>query len=194
MSFTVLAPQLLSDSANVWAAPRPGKLVRLNVGPQHISGFIPLDEFLPDAVPDCTQTTEAASLSRSWSSLKRRDSLLASQSSLSASIPAVGSSSNGGSSSSDNGISLAPQAGLFADFDLEVFNDQIHSLWALWEVLITGSPLLVYARTPKTCTSAVAALLSLVTPLPYQADFRPLLSIHDPQIQDVMVCRLPLAC
>jgi hypothetical protein len=181
MSFTALAAHLLSDSLTVWSPPRPGKLVRLNVGPQHLSGFIPLDEYLPDPVLPATATIDPL-LS---SSLRRSGSSLQSQSSWSGAIPAVGGSADVGGS--DSGSCAAPQAGLFCDFDLEIFYDQIHSLWALWEVLMTGRPLLVYAKSPKECTSAVAALISLIMPLPYQADFRPLLSIHDPQIQDVLV-------
>ncbi|GAB4820709.1 hypothetical protein N2152v2_007755 [Parachlorella kessleri] len=56
----------------------------------------------------------------------------------------------------------------------------LQQLWALWEVLVLGEPLLVAAPTPAACSGAVAALVSLLTPLPYAADYRPYLTIHDP--------------
>lgn len=51
--------------------------------------------------------------------------------------------------------------------------------WHLWEVTLLASPTLVLGRTPGACGSAVAALISLIAPLPYSADFRPYLTIHD---------------
>lgn len=61
-------------------------------------------------------------------------------------------------------------------------------LWSLWEVMLLGQPLMVFCSSPEWASSAVLALLALITPLPYEADYRPLLSIHDPQVQAVQVC------
>lgn len=49
----------------------------------------------------------------------------------------------------------------------------------LWELLITGEPILVRAQTPTTCSAAVMALLGLIHPLPFIGDWRPYFSIHD---------------
>ena len=40
--------------------------------------------------------------------------------------------------------------------------------------------LLVCHLPAAACSGAVAALLSLLTPFPYAADYRPYLTIHDP--------------
>jgi hypothetical protein len=52
--------------------------------------------------------------------------------------------------------------------------------WTLWERALCGDPLLVLAPTPAEAADAVAAIVSLIAPLPYCADFRPYLCIHDP--------------
>lgn len=61
-------------------------------------------------------------------------------------------------------------------------------LWSLWEVMLLGDPVMVFCSSPQRASSAVLALLALITPLPYEPDYRPLLSIHDPQVGDVQVC------
>ncbi|PRW56114.1 DENND6A-like [Chlorella sorokiniana] len=52
-------------------------------------------------------------------------------------------------------------------------------LWALWELLLLGQPLMVVAPSPGACSAAVAALLSLLAPFPYSLDWRPYFTIHD---------------
>ncbi|GIL89700.1 hypothetical protein Vretimale_16639 [Volvox reticuliferus] len=52
-------------------------------------------------------------------------------------------------------------------------------LWQLWEMTLLGRALLLIAPTPGETSAGVAALLSLVAPLPYAADFRPYYCIHD---------------
>ena len=37
--------------------------------------------------------------------------------------------------------------------------------------------------SPGECSTAVAALIALISPLPYSADFRPYFTIHDPDYQ-----------
>ncbi len=41
------------------------------------------------------------------------------------------------------------------------------------------------------CSAAVAALVALVTPLPYAADFRPYFTIHDPAFAALAGGQLP---
>lgn len=181
-SFATVAPHLLSESAANWPRPRPGKLLRLNVGPQPVCGYIPPDDHLPHAPPPLPGSLMRTSVSGSCNSLRCSGSLLASPTALS------GAGSVSFSSNDVGGSRHAPAASLYADVDVaDVFAGQLHNLWPLWEVCMLGRPLLVFARTPQESSAAVAALLSLLVPLPYQPDYRPLLSIHDPQVQDVLV-------
>ena len=41
------------------------------------------------------------------------------------------------------------------------------------------------------CSGAVAALLALITPLPYSADWRPFFTIHDPVFAALSAGELP---
>ncbi len=41
------------------------------------------------------------------------------------------------------------------------------------------------------CSAAVAALIALITPLPYSADFRPYFTIHDPAFAHLAAQELP---
>lgn len=52
-------------------------------------------------------------------------------------------------------------------------------LWHLWELVLLNQPLLALAPSPPECSSAVAALVGLVAPLPYGGDFRPYFTVHD---------------
>ncbi|XP_010910316.1 uncharacterized protein [Elaeis guineensis] len=71
--------------------------------------------------------------------------------------------------------------GLFHDADLfAAFRGLLLHLWTLWELMLLGEPILVIASTPPQCSEAVAALVSLVAPLPCSVDFRPYFTIHDP--------------
>lgn len=54
-------------------------------------------------------------------------------------------------------------------------------LWTLWEATVTATPTLVLSRDPGTVSGAVAALVAAAAPLPYAADFRPFLQVHDTQ-------------
>ena len=55
------------------------------------------------------------------------------------------------------------------------------SAWTLWEATMTATPTLILARDPGVASGAVAALVAAIAPLPYAADFRPFLQVHDPQ-------------
>ncbi|XP_039114403.1 protein DENND6A [Dioscorea cayenensis subsp. rotundata] len=75
----------------------------------------------------------------------------------------------------------SPSHGLFHDSDLFAsFRGLLLNLWMLWELLIIGEPILLVAPSPPQCSEAVAALVSLVSPLLYSVDFRPYFTIHDP--------------
>ncbi|KAL5722262.1 hypothetical protein ACHQM5_005802 [Ranunculus cassubicifolius] len=71
--------------------------------------------------------------------------------------------------------------GLFHDADIfGTFRGILLQLWLLWELVIIGEPILVFAPTPPQCCEAVATLVSLVAPLLCTVDFRPYFTIHDP--------------
>ena len=75
----------------------------------------------------------------------------------------------------------APAVGLYTNSD--VFTPFAHAtrqLWTFWEMLLIGAPLLVASPNPAACSGATAALLSLIAPLPYCADYRPYFTIHEP--------------
>jgi hypothetical protein len=80
--------------------------------------------------------------------------------------------------------------GVFQDADLvEVFDACGAHLWPLWELVLLAEPVSVYSRDTAACSRAVLALVSMVAPMPFAADFRPVFSIQDIQVQDVLVCQ-----
>lgn len=94
-----------------------------------------------------------------------------------------------GSSTDDFISAMAPVAplnqsipqGIFHEADIfGMFRGILLQLWALWELLLIGEPLLVIAPTPSQCCEAVAGLVGLMAPLPCSIDFRPYFTIHDP--------------
>lgn len=50
---------------------------------------------------------------------------------------------------------------------------------AIWEIVMSGEPLLIIAPTPTACSSAVMSIMSLIHPLPFVGDWRPYLCIQD---------------
>ena len=59
-----------------------------------------------------------------------------------------------------------------------IFLPHLHNLWYLWELTLTGAPLLVLTRSPASSSSAVLALLSLISPIEYRGDYRPYFTIY----------------
>uniref|UniRef100_A0AC35TZF9 UDENN domain-containing protein n=1 Tax=Rhabditophanes sp. KR3021 TaxID=114890 RepID=A0AC35TZF9_9BILA len=56
-------------------------------------------------------------------------------------------------------------------------------LSALWEIVLTGEPLIVMAPSPAICAPLVESLVSLIWPLRYGSDYRPFFTIHDPDFR-----------
>lgn len=76
--------------------------------------------------------------------------------------------------------------GLFHDSDIfGTFRGLLLQLWVLWELLIVGEPILIFAPTPPQCCEAVASLVSLVAPLLCSVDFRPYFTIHNPEFANL---------
>ena len=77
----------------------------------------------------------------------------------------------------------AAASGLFSDASL-VQLGQRHGLlptllWTLWELVVTGSDVVVYSPSAEVCSAVVVALVSLAAPLPFAGDYRPYLSLSD---------------
>ena len=74
--------------------------------------------------------------------------------------------------------------GLFHTVNLySALGQETHNLWYLWELIITGEPLLVLAKTPALCSNIVLALVSMITPIIYRGDYRPYFTIYDPDFK-----------
>jgi hypothetical protein len=76
--------------------------------------------------------------------------------------------------------------GLFQEVRLfSTFGGLSVALWHIWELAITGEPIIVLAPTPDSCSQAVLAVASLVAPMTYQGDFRPYFTIYDPDFRAI---------
>ncbi|KAK9831905.1 hypothetical protein WJX81_007718 [Elliptochloris bilobata] len=81
-----------------------------------------------------------------------------------------------------------------AFFEVDVWTplrEVAEQAWVLWELAVLAQPLLVVAPSPGECSATVAALVALVTPLPFAADFRPYFTIHDPAFARMAGGQLP---
>lgn len=54
----------------------------------------------------------------------------------------------------------------------------------LWELVLTNEPIAVIAQTPNVCSEIVTALVNLISPLRYGADYRPFFTIHDSEFKE----------
>jgi len=64
-----------------------------------------------------------------------------------------------------------------------VFRNHIKNLWYLWELAITGQPLLVTAKQANECSDAVLCLISLISPVRFEGDYRPYFTVYDPDFK-----------
>lgn len=55
-------------------------------------------------------------------------------------------------------------------------------LWTLWELVITGQDILVWAPSADMCSRLVTTLVSLAAPLVYGGDYRPYLNPYDTDV------------
>lgn len=76
---------------------------------------------------------------------------------------------------------------ILAAFDLDLYKCffyVISDLQLLWEMILTCEPLIIIAHTPDVCANFVQAMISLIYPFKYNADYRPFFTIHDPEFRD----------
>ncbi|XP_063220002.1 protein DENND6A isoform X2 [Bacillus rossius redtenbacheri] len=64
------------------------------------------------------------------------------------------------------------------------FSPVISHIHLLWELVLTAEPIVVMATSPTMCSEMVQALISMITPLMYCADFRPYFTIHDSEFRE----------
>lgn len=86
--------------------------------------------------------------------------------------------------SQDESLSSSLAASVMGGFaELDVYTPMshaLHHLWTVWELLMVGQPLMVVSPSPSSASFTVAALSSLIAPLPYTQPQRPYFTIHDP--------------
>jgi hypothetical protein len=66
-----------------------------------------------------------------------------------------------------------------------VFRGMCHSLWLLWELAITGQPILVQGQHPELVSDTVLSIVGLISPICFAGDFRPYFSLYDPDFKEV---------
>ncbi|XP_075219220.1 protein DENND6B isoform X2 [Lycorma delicatula] len=66
----------------------------------------------------------------------------------------------------------------------ECFSHFLHHIQLLWELVLTAEPIVVMASSPSTCSQMVQALVSMIMPLMYYADYRPYFTIHDSEFKE----------
>ncbi|XP_058125039.1 uncharacterized protein LOC131282171 [Anopheles ziemanni] len=64
---------------------------------------------------------------------------------------------------------------------LQFFLPHIH---LLWELVLTGEPIIVTGTSPTDCAHMVQSLTSLISPLAYCAESRPYFTIHDTEFKE----------
>ncbi|XP_054280264.1 protein DENND6A isoform X2 [Macrosteles quadrilineatus] len=66
----------------------------------------------------------------------------------------------------------------------DVFSTVLYHMHLLWELVLTAEPIVVMASSPATSAQMVQALVSMITPLMYYADYRPYFTIHDSEFRE----------
>lgn len=61
----------------------------------------------------------------------------------------------------------------------EIFSKHLDLLWICWELVLTGSSIMVMADTPRSCSEVVWCLTELIKPIPFGSDIRPYFTIQD---------------
>ncbi|XP_055601471.1 uncharacterized protein LOC129750540 [Uranotaenia lowii] len=89
---------------------------------------------------------------------------------------------------SENISSTSPQTQIIASIheidifkSLQFFLPHIH---LLWELVLTGEPIVVTGTSPTDCAHMVQSLMSLINPLSYCAESRPYFTIHDSEFKE----------
>ncbi|XP_014675670.1 PREDICTED: protein DENND6A-like [Priapulus caudatus] len=54
----------------------------------------------------------------------------------------------------------------------------------IWELVLTGEPVVVMANSPTVCSETVLALVSMILPLRFCSDYRQFFTIHDSEFKE----------
>uniref|UniRef100_A0A182X6J3 UDENN domain-containing protein n=1 Tax=Anopheles quadriannulatus TaxID=34691 RepID=A0A182X6J3_ANOQN len=93
--------------------------------------------------------------------------------------PANKSGVNGRPPNQTRTISSVHEIDIFRS--LQLFLPHIH---LLWELVLTGEPIIVTGTSPTDCAHMVQSLTSLISPLAYCAESRPYFTIHDTEFKE----------
>ncbi|KAL0268699.1 UNVERIFIED_CONTAM: hypothetical protein PYX00_010530 [Menopon gallinae] len=75
--------------------------------------------------------------------------------------------------------------GSVCDVDLfRCFSSLLPYVHLLWELVLVAEPLVVMASHPQICSEMVQALVSIIAPLNFYADYRPYFTIHDSEFKE----------
>lgn len=72
-------------------------------------------------------------------------------------------------------------------FEIDIFNSLycvLSHIHLLWELVLTGEPIVVIGTSPTDCSHMVQSLLSLISPLNYSSASRPYFTIHDSEFKE----------
>ncbi|KNE58310.1 hypothetical protein AMAG_05118 [Allomyces macrogynus ATCC 38327] len=72
------------------------------------------------------------------------------------------------------------------------FKDLVNHLWTLWELTLMNEPIVVVSSCPSLTSAAVEGILSLVRPLAVSLDYRPYMTIQDPDFRIFTKTKPPL--
>lgn len=168
------------DEVKLWGVPYPSKLTQLMLKGHTLVAQLPSFTVFPPPAPQIP-----ALHSRSSSGASKLSSSQRSRSKRSLSRMSSGASTANGPKLLEKVDSLTS---VFHEYDVfGSFQSVLPKLWGIWELILTGQPLAVIAPSPGECSSAVAALISLITPVPYSADFRPYYTIHDATFHELLM-------
>jgi hypothetical protein len=84
---------------------------------------------------------------------------------------------------------LSPAANVILPSVYEVnmftaFQTVLPHIQLFWELVLTAEPVVVMTSVPTLCASVVQALVNMIQPLRYSADFRPFFTIHDSDFKE----------
>ncbi|GMT24264.1 hypothetical protein PFISCL1PPCAC_15561, partial [Pristionchus fissidentatus] len=60
----------------------------------------------------------------------------------------------------------------------------VRHIQLVWELVLTGEPLVVVGPSPTRTASIVQSLVAIISPLRYASDFRPYFTIHDSEFRE----------
>lgn len=62
----------------------------------------------------------------------------------------------------------------------------LNDLWLLWELVVTGEPIIVYGASPVIVSETVLCIVNLISPLTFCGDYRPYFTIHDSDFKETL--------